>query len=78
MMANRGKGDFEDIESLLKEYSAIYNGFQSLETSDSPSNSQQYQVCLHHVHSTDSKHSLSFFSLSSLSVFPIISYYWHA
>ena len=48
MMANRGKGDFEDIESLLKEYSAIYNGFQSLETSDSPSNSQQYQVCLHH------------------------------
>lgn len=35
---------FDDLESLLDEYTAIYKGYQSLESTDQPSNSANFQV----------------------------------
>lgn len=37
---------FNDLDSLVKEYNAVYKGYETLDQSQNPSNSDEYQVLL--------------------------------
>lgn len=36
---------YDDVESLKKDYSYIYRGYHSIEESSTPTNSNEFQVC---------------------------------